>query len=105
LCVAVLVDATVIRTFVVPAAMALGGRFNWYPGARRRGFAAAGQHAAQVAQRREHLVVPIRALRVVGPLLVFHDFLVLAEDVFGEPTTNGHTAWMMPGTRGFFTDR
>jgi uncharacterized membrane protein YdfJ with MMPL/SSD domain len=32
LCVAVLVDATVIRTFVVPAVMALGGRLNWYPG-------------------------------------------------------------------------
>ncbi|MGD0493809.1 MAG: MMPL family transporter [Steroidobacteraceae bacterium] len=32
LCVAVLVDATVIRTFVVPAVLALGGRFNWYPG-------------------------------------------------------------------------
>jgi RND superfamily putative drug exporter len=32
LCVAVLIDATVIRTFVVPAAMTLGGRFNWYPG-------------------------------------------------------------------------
>ncbi len=32
LCVAVLVDATVIRTFLVPAVMALGGRFNWYPG-------------------------------------------------------------------------
>jgi RND superfamily putative drug exporter len=38
LCVAVLIDATVIRTFVVPAAMTLGGRFNWYPGhpARRQ---------------------------------------------------------------------
>jgi RND superfamily putative drug exporter len=35
LCVAVLVDATVIRTFVVPAVMAIGGRFNWYPGAKR----------------------------------------------------------------------
>jgi RND superfamily putative drug exporter len=35
LCVAVLVDATVIRTFVVPAVMALGGRFNWYPGGGR----------------------------------------------------------------------
>jgi len=34
LCVAVLVDATVIRTFVVPAVMALGGRLNWYPGRR-----------------------------------------------------------------------
>jgi RND superfamily putative drug exporter len=32
LCVAVLVDATVIRTFVAPAVMAIGGRFNWYPG-------------------------------------------------------------------------
>ncbi|HEX4151129.1 MAG TPA: MMPL family transporter [Steroidobacteraceae bacterium] len=32
LCVAVLVDATVIRTFVVPAVMALGGRYNWIPG-------------------------------------------------------------------------
>ena len=36
LCVAVLVDATVIRTFVVPAVMALGGRLNWYPGRPRR---------------------------------------------------------------------
>jgi RND superfamily putative drug exporter len=36
LCVAVLVDATVIRTFVVPAVMALGGRFNWYPGQKPR---------------------------------------------------------------------
>jgi putative drug exporter of the RND superfamily len=36
LCVAVLVDATVIRTFVVPAVMALGGRLNWYPGGLRR---------------------------------------------------------------------
>jgi RND superfamily putative drug exporter len=32
LCVAVLVDATIIRTFVVPAVLTLGGRFNWYPG-------------------------------------------------------------------------
>jgi RND superfamily putative drug exporter len=32
LCVAVLIDATVIRAFVVPAAMVLAGRFNWYPG-------------------------------------------------------------------------
>jgi putative drug exporter of the RND superfamily len=36
LCVAVLVDATVTRTFVVPAVMALGGRLNWYPGRLRR---------------------------------------------------------------------
>jgi uncharacterized membrane protein YdfJ with MMPL/SSD domain len=32
----VLVDATIIRTFVVPAVMALGGRLNWYPGRPRR---------------------------------------------------------------------
>ncbi|HEY6452276.1 MAG TPA: MMPL family transporter [Steroidobacteraceae bacterium] len=36
LCVAVLVDATLIRAFVVPSAMALAGRWNWYPGARGR---------------------------------------------------------------------
>jgi RND superfamily putative drug exporter len=34
LCVAVLVDATIIRAFVVPAVMALAGRWNWYPGRR-----------------------------------------------------------------------
>jgi len=32
LCVSVLVDATVIRAFLVPAIMVLAGRFNWYPG-------------------------------------------------------------------------
>jgi RND superfamily putative drug exporter len=32
LCVSVLVDATLIRAFVVPAAMALAGKWNWYPG-------------------------------------------------------------------------
>ncbi len=32
LCVAVLVDATVIRAFVVPAFMSIAGRWNWYPG-------------------------------------------------------------------------
>ena len=35
LCVAVFIDATVIRAFVVPAAMALAGRWNWYPGRRQ----------------------------------------------------------------------
>jgi uncharacterized membrane protein YdfJ with MMPL/SSD domain len=30
----VLVDATVIRAFVVPAVMTLAGRWNWYPGLR-----------------------------------------------------------------------
>jgi len=35
LCVAVLVDATVIRGFVVPAFMSIAGRWNWYPGRRR----------------------------------------------------------------------
>jgi RND superfamily putative drug exporter len=34
LCVSVLVDATIIRAFVVPAVMALAGRWNWYPGRR-----------------------------------------------------------------------
>jgi RND superfamily putative drug exporter len=34
LCVSVLVDATVIRAFVVPAVMTLAGRWNWYPGVR-----------------------------------------------------------------------
>jgi RND superfamily putative drug exporter len=32
LCGAVLVDATLIRGFVVPAVMSLAGRWNWYPG-------------------------------------------------------------------------
>jgi len=31
LCVSVRIDATLIRAFVVPAAMALAGRWNWYP--------------------------------------------------------------------------
>ena len=47
--------------------------------------AAAGQHAAQIANRREHFVVPVRALRIVGPLLVLDDFLVLAKNILGEP--------------------
>jgi RND superfamily putative drug exporter len=53
LCVAVLVDATVIRTFVVPAAMTLGGRFNWYPGhpARRPPTLASVPAAAQPARK------------------------------------------------------
>jgi RND superfamily putative drug exporter len=36
LCVSVLIDATVIRAFVVPAVMTLAGRWNWYPGRYRR---------------------------------------------------------------------
>ena len=32
LCMAVLVDSTVIRAFVVPAFMSVAGRWNWYPG-------------------------------------------------------------------------
>ena len=35
LCVAVLVDATLIRGFIVPAVMRIAGRWNWYPGRRR----------------------------------------------------------------------
>ena len=34
LCVAVLIDASVIRAFVVPAFMSVAGRWNWYPGRR-----------------------------------------------------------------------
>ena len=34
LCVAVLVDATLIRALIVPSVMALAGRWNWYPGRR-----------------------------------------------------------------------
>jgi uncharacterized membrane protein YdfJ with MMPL/SSD domain len=34
LCVAVLVDATVVRALIVPATIALAGRWNWYPGER-----------------------------------------------------------------------
>ncbi len=41
LAVAVLLDATVIRMVMVPAVMHLAGRFNWWPGYRRRG---AGGH-------------------------------------------------------------
>jgi len=35
LCVAVLVDATLVRALIVPAVMALAGRWNWYPGRPR----------------------------------------------------------------------
>src|ERR1700722_4717360 len=47
--------------------------------------AGAGQHATQVLDGREHLVVPVTALGIVGTLFVLHDLLVLAEDVFREP--------------------
>jgi RND superfamily putative drug exporter len=36
LAVAVLLDATVIRMVMVPSVMHLAGRFNWWPGYRRR---------------------------------------------------------------------
>jgi RND superfamily putative drug exporter len=35
LCVAVLADATLVRALIVPAVMALAGRWNWYPGRRQ----------------------------------------------------------------------
>ena len=35
LCVAVLIDATIVRALIVPAVMALAGRWNWYPGRPR----------------------------------------------------------------------
>src|ERR1700731_748006 len=53
------------------------------------GPAATSQNCAQVPDRREHLVVPIRALRVISPLLVLDDFLVLTEDVFSKPRHEG----------------
>ena len=37
LCVAVLVDATLVRALIVPAVMSLAGRWNWYPGYRPPG--------------------------------------------------------------------
>jgi RND superfamily putative drug exporter len=37
LAVAVLLDATVIRMVMVPSVMHLAGRFNWWPGYRRKG--------------------------------------------------------------------
>ncbi len=36
LCVAVFIDATVIRGFIVPAVMSIAGRWNWFPGIRIR---------------------------------------------------------------------
>ena len=35
LAVAVLIDATIVRTVMVPALMSLAGHWNWYPGVRR----------------------------------------------------------------------
>src|SRR5580704_19193647 len=46
---------------------------------------APGKNSAQVTDGRKNLVVPVGALRIVGALLVFHDFLVLAEYVLSEP--------------------
>src|SRR5258707_13935879 len=51
--------------------------------------AAASQDGTQIPYRREDLVVPVRTLCVVGPLLVFNDFLVLTENVFGKPGHEG----------------
>src|SRR5580658_2631496 len=45
----------------------------------------ARQNTSQIAQRWKHLIIPIRALRIVGTLLVFDDLLIFAEDVLGEP--------------------
>ncbi len=36
LCVAVFIDATLIRGFIVPAVMSIAGRWNWYPGIKVR---------------------------------------------------------------------
>jgi len=50
LCVAVLVDATVVRALIVPATIALAGRWNWYP----------GQRAAVTAERRDASGLSVR---------------------------------------------
>ena len=50
LAVAVLLDATVIRMVMVPAVMHLAGRFNWWPGYRRRG---AGGHYRRASGARQ----------------------------------------------------
>jgi RND superfamily putative drug exporter len=46
LAVAVLLDATVIRMVMVPAVMHLAGRFNWWPGYRRRHVSGAYRRAS-----------------------------------------------------------
>jgi RND superfamily putative drug exporter len=51
LCGAVLVDATLIRGFVVPAVMTLAGRWNWYPGNRSLEVANQRQRAGDIAKR------------------------------------------------------
>lgn len=51
LCVAVLVDATVVRALIVPATMALAGRWNWYPG-QRAAHAAAARDSSGVGVRK-----------------------------------------------------
>src|ERR1700748_554457 len=51
--------------------------------------AAAGEHAAQISDRREHFVIPVCALELVSALFVFHDVLVLAENILREPSDEG----------------
>jgi RND superfamily putative drug exporter len=51
LAVAVLLDATVIRMVIVPAVMHLAGRFNWWPGYRRRGSGAYRRASGAAASR------------------------------------------------------
>jgi RND superfamily putative drug exporter len=51
LCGAVLVDATVIRGFVVPAVMSLAGRWNWYPGSLPREVANRRQSTGDIVER------------------------------------------------------
>ena len=52
LAVAVLLDATVIRMVMVPAVMHLAGRFNWWPGYRRRHFQALRRSGGSPASAR-----------------------------------------------------
>jgi len=53
LAVAVLLDATLIRMVMVPAVMHLAGRFNWWPGYRRRDVVGSYRRASGDAEARK----------------------------------------------------
>ncbi|MEU4147295.1 MMPL family transporter [Streptomyces parvulus] len=59
---AILLDAVVIRVFVLPALMAALGRWNWWPGDRRR----AGRPDARAAVLDED-TRPLRTVPALGP--------------------------------------
>ncbi|SNS81556.1 putative drug exporter of the RND superfamily [Actinomadura meyerae] len=62
--VAVLLDATIVRALLVPAAMRLMGRANWWaPGPLARLYGRYGIREAPVTNPRKPLVVPLEAAR------------------------------------------